>query len=143
MRKRGDGRVVFVSSGVGVTGFADIAPYASSKGAIESFGFKGTGSIDPRGLRFPRDAPTPRACVRLLASGFLVLFVQVDYNRFMGTMVQRSVTDALCALAEAVSTAPTGSTSTTTNSPGSEAAPPPDKVIRSSTKKILRQKTAG
>lgn len=30
------GRVFFVSSGVGVTGFTGISPYASSKGALES-----------------------------------------------------------------------------------------------------------
>lgn len=30
------GRVFFVSSGVGVTGFTNISPYASSKGALES-----------------------------------------------------------------------------------------------------------
>ncbi|MGL5254567.1 MAG: SDR family NAD(P)-dependent oxidoreductase [Brevinema sp.] len=30
------GKVIFVSSGVGVTGFHNISPYASSKGAIES-----------------------------------------------------------------------------------------------------------
>lgn len=31
-----NGKVIFVSSGVGVTGFHSISPYASSKGAIES-----------------------------------------------------------------------------------------------------------
>lgn len=31
-----NGKVIFVSSGVGVTGFHNISPYASSKGAIES-----------------------------------------------------------------------------------------------------------
>lgn len=36
MRKQGFGRVIFTSSGVGVTGFGNISPYASSKGAIES-----------------------------------------------------------------------------------------------------------
>ena len=36
MRKANKGRVIFTSSGVGVTGFANISPYASSKGAIES-----------------------------------------------------------------------------------------------------------
>lgn len=36
MRKAKRGRVIFTSSGVGVTGFANISPYASSKGAIES-----------------------------------------------------------------------------------------------------------
>ena len=30
------GRVIFSSSGVGVAGFSNISPYASSKGAIES-----------------------------------------------------------------------------------------------------------
>ncbi|MBD5093247.1 MAG: SDR family oxidoreductase [Subdoligranulum sp.] len=36
MRKAGKGRVIFTSSGVGVTGFQNISPYAASKGAIES-----------------------------------------------------------------------------------------------------------
>lgn len=36
MRQAGAGRVIFTSSGVGVTGFANISPYASTKGAIES-----------------------------------------------------------------------------------------------------------
>ncbi len=36
MRRAGHGRVIFTSSGVGVTGFGNISPYASSKGAIES-----------------------------------------------------------------------------------------------------------
>ena len=36
MRKVGRGRIIFTSSGVGVTGFSNISPYAASKGAIES-----------------------------------------------------------------------------------------------------------
>lgn len=36
MRKEKAGRIIFTSSGVGVTGFGNISPYASSKGAIES-----------------------------------------------------------------------------------------------------------
>lgn len=36
MRRAGHGRVIFSSSGVGVTGFMNISPYASSKGAIEA-----------------------------------------------------------------------------------------------------------
>ena len=36
MRKAGKGRIIFASSGVGVTGFSNISPYAASKGAIES-----------------------------------------------------------------------------------------------------------
>lgn len=36
MRKANKGRVIFTSSGVGVTGFENISPYASTKGAIES-----------------------------------------------------------------------------------------------------------
>ncbi len=36
MRKARKGRVIFTSSGVGVTGFAGISPYAASKGAMES-----------------------------------------------------------------------------------------------------------
>lgn len=36
MRKAQKGRVVFTNSGVGVTGFAGISPYAASKGAIEA-----------------------------------------------------------------------------------------------------------
>lgn len=36
MRKTKKGRIIFTSSGVGVTGFSNISPYAASKGAIES-----------------------------------------------------------------------------------------------------------
>lgn len=36
MVKQNYGRIIFASSGVGVTGFMNISPYASSKGAIES-----------------------------------------------------------------------------------------------------------
>ena len=36
MRKAGQGRIIFTSSGVGVTGFVNISPYASSKGAIDA-----------------------------------------------------------------------------------------------------------
>lgn len=36
MKAQHCGRVVFTSSGVGVMGFADISPYASSKGAVEA-----------------------------------------------------------------------------------------------------------
>ena len=36
MRKAQKGRIIFTSSGVGITGFANISPYASTKGAIES-----------------------------------------------------------------------------------------------------------
>ena len=36
MRKAQKGRIIFTSSGVGVTGFMNISPYAASKGAIES-----------------------------------------------------------------------------------------------------------
>jgi NAD(P)-dependent dehydrogenase (short-subunit alcohol dehydrogenase family) len=36
MRREKKGRIIFTSSGVGVTGFANISPYASSKGAIEA-----------------------------------------------------------------------------------------------------------
>lgn len=36
MEKAGKGKVIFTSSGVGIMGFPDISPYASSKGAIES-----------------------------------------------------------------------------------------------------------
>ena len=36
MRKAKKGRIIFTSSGVGVTGFANISPYAASKGAMES-----------------------------------------------------------------------------------------------------------
>ena len=49
MIQAGKGRVIFTSSGVGVTGFYNISPYASSKGAIESLAkcllqeYKGTG----------------------------------------------------------------------------------------------------
>lgn len=36
MREQKKGRIIFTSSGVGVTGFGNISPYASTKGAIES-----------------------------------------------------------------------------------------------------------
>lgn len=36
MRKANKGRIIFTSSGVGITGFENISPYAASKGAIES-----------------------------------------------------------------------------------------------------------
>lgn len=36
MREAKGGRIVFTSSGVGVTGFGNISPYASSKGAMEA-----------------------------------------------------------------------------------------------------------
>ena len=36
MKKQQNGKVIFTSSGVGVMGFINISPYASSKGAIES-----------------------------------------------------------------------------------------------------------
>lgn len=36
MRARGGGRIVFVSSGVGVTGFPGLSAYASTKGALET-----------------------------------------------------------------------------------------------------------
>lgn len=37
MEKQGEGKIIFTSSGVGVMGFVNISPYASSKCAIESF----------------------------------------------------------------------------------------------------------
>lgn len=36
MERQGSGKVIFTSSGVGVTGFINISPYASTKGAIEA-----------------------------------------------------------------------------------------------------------
>lgn len=36
MKNQKSGRIIFTSSGVGVTGFLNISPYSSSKGAIES-----------------------------------------------------------------------------------------------------------
>lgn len=36
MLKQRNGRIIFTSSGVGVTGFIGISPYASTKGALES-----------------------------------------------------------------------------------------------------------
>lgn len=36
MRSKNSGKVIFTSSGVGIMGFVNISPYASSKGAIES-----------------------------------------------------------------------------------------------------------
>lgn len=49
MEQAGVGKILFTSSGVGVMGFVNISPYASSKGAIESFAkcmnieYQGTG----------------------------------------------------------------------------------------------------
>lgn len=49
MKEQGKGTVIYTSSGVGVMGFVNISPYASSKGAIESLAkcmnieFAGTG----------------------------------------------------------------------------------------------------
>lgn len=49
MMQVGKGRMIFTSSGVGVTGFYNISPYASSKGALESLAkcllqeYKGSG----------------------------------------------------------------------------------------------------
>ena len=36
LRKQKEGRIIYTSSGVGVTGFVNLSPYASSKGALES-----------------------------------------------------------------------------------------------------------
>lgn len=36
MKSQKKGKVIFTSSGVGVTGFVNISPYASSKGAVEA-----------------------------------------------------------------------------------------------------------
>lgn len=36
MQKQKNGKVIFTSSGVGVTGFIGISPYASTKGALEA-----------------------------------------------------------------------------------------------------------
>ena len=36
MREQKEGRIIFTSSGVGVTGFENISPYASTNGAMES-----------------------------------------------------------------------------------------------------------
>lgn len=36
MVEQKNGRIIFTSSGVGITGFANISPYASTKGALES-----------------------------------------------------------------------------------------------------------
>ena len=36
MKKKNNGKIIFTSSGVGIMGFVNISPYASSKGAIES-----------------------------------------------------------------------------------------------------------
>lgn len=49
MKAAGKGKIIFTSSGVGVTGFFNISPYASSKGALESLAkslhqeYKGSG----------------------------------------------------------------------------------------------------
>ena len=52
MRQAGAGRVIFTSSGVGVTGFANISPYASTKGAIESLAKCLTIENEPFGITF-------------------------------------------------------------------------------------------
>ena len=36
MKEKNNGKIIFTSSGVGVMGFVNISPYASTKGAIES-----------------------------------------------------------------------------------------------------------
>lgn len=36
MKNKGSGRIIFVSSGIGIMGFVNISPYATSKGALES-----------------------------------------------------------------------------------------------------------
>lgn len=36
MKRQKKGKIIFTSSGVGITGFVNISPYASSKGALES-----------------------------------------------------------------------------------------------------------
>ena len=36
MKNKNNGKIIFTSSGVGIMGFVNISPYASSKGAIES-----------------------------------------------------------------------------------------------------------
>lgn len=69
MREQGGGRVIFTSSGVGVMGFGNISPYASSKGAIEalakclSIEYQGTGItfhiIHPPITRTKSSAPLP------------------------------------------------------------------------------------
>lgn len=49
MRKQNKGKILFTSSGVGIMGFTNISPYASSKGALESIAkclnieYQGTG----------------------------------------------------------------------------------------------------
>lgn len=47
-----DGKVIFVSSGVGVTGFHNISPYASSKGAIEALAKCLSLEYKDKGIRF-------------------------------------------------------------------------------------------
>ena len=52
MERAGRGRVLFTGSGVGVTGFTDISPYASSKGAIEALAKSLSLEYAGRGITF-------------------------------------------------------------------------------------------
>ncbi len=52
MEKAGKGKVIFTSSGVGVMGFHNISPYASSKGAIEALAKCFNIEYMEKGIRF-------------------------------------------------------------------------------------------
>lgn len=52
MEKAGKGKVIFTSSGVGVMGFHNISPYASSKGAIEALAKCLNLEYADKGIRF-------------------------------------------------------------------------------------------
>lgn len=64
------GRVIFTSSGVGVTGFSDISPYASSKGAIEAFAKCMNIEHEKKGVSF--HIFHPPLCRTKSASGLLI-----------------------------------------------------------------------
>ncbi|MBA4348276.1 MAG: short-chain dehydrogenase [Clostridiales bacterium] len=52
MRAQKSGKVIFTSSGVGIMGFINISPYASSKGAIESLAKCLNNEYRNEGIRF-------------------------------------------------------------------------------------------
>lgn len=64
------GRVIFTSSGVGITGFSDISPYASSKGAIEAFAKCMNIEHESKGVSF--HILHPPLCKTESASGLLI-----------------------------------------------------------------------
>lgn len=69
-RMKSGGRVILTSSGVGVTGFSDISPYASSKGAIEAFAKCMNIENENKGISF--HIFHPPLCRTESASGLLI-----------------------------------------------------------------------